>query len=108
MAEGDVTRGEFDMLKEKTGSMERRIESIDNHGTRGVGALQIQVVEVLKDIAEIKVQFTSYLSEHVRTHREEKDQRLTERHWLIGIGIAGVSALAAILAVVVVILQHTS
>lgn len=103
----DISRGEFDMLKTQANSLERRIESIDDHGTRGVGILQAQIVELLKDITDLKTSLVTFISEHSRTHKEESNDRTNGRRWMVGTAIAGVMALTAILTVVVLIYQHT-
>jgi len=100
----DVTRGEFNMLKDKVDSNERRLESIDDHGTRGVGTLQTQIVELVKDVTELKTDLTRFIAEHSKTHKQESDERTSSRRWMIGMAVGAITMLAAVLTVVVEIL----
>lgn len=67
-----VTRQEFDGLA-------NRVAWLDEHGTRGVGALQIQVNELSKDIAKVE----AGQENHLRQHTAEAQERTTNRRWLV-------------------------
>lgn len=98
----DVTRGEFNLLKESVDRNERRIESIDDHGTRGVGVLQNQIVDLSKDVAKLE----AALEHHEAGHKEERKERAKNRKWLIGVAIAGLGSMAAMISLLVEVLAH--
>lgn len=102
----DVVRGEFEMLKSTVANLERRVESIDDHGTRGVVGLQAQIVDLVKDVTELKADLVKRFDNHDSVHRKEEDDRRATRRWIIGMSIAAMAALAAILTVVITILMH--
>ncbi len=96
----DVTRGEFEMLKSTVDRNMSRLDSIDDHGTRGVAVLQNQMLDLVKDIGRVE---TSLLH-HEQAHKDEKVVRDRNRKWFISTTIAGVLMLCAILTLLVYIL----
>lgn len=84
-----VTRGEFDLLKQIVADNQQRLLSIDEHGTRGVGIVQVQLNEVIKDLAELKL-----------SHEQEKASRRATGKWLIGTVIAFMAMAAAVIITV--------
>jgi len=80
----DVTRAEFDALS-------LRVSWLDEHGTRGIGALQIQVTELAKDMARLE----KGQDDHVKLHETEARERKGDRRWVVA------SVLIPTLAVVV-------
>lgn len=94
-----ASRREVDQLRD-------RIERIDDHGTRGVGALQTQVTDLVKDIAELKADLNTRFEAHQRVHDQDHADRISGRRWLIATGLAGVSTMGGILALLWDILQH--
>jgi hypothetical protein len=82
-AEGvsEVTRDEFSMLREQVNDNARRIEAIDQGGTRGVAVLAVQVSELTKDVGQVQHQ----LEEHHKEHEKEAKARVTARRWAIGL-----------------------
>lgn len=95
MTDGEVTRGEFDMLKQMVNEQGIRLTSIDEHGTRGVGVIQVQLTELIKDLAELKTEFKS-----------EQRNRITGRRWVLGMAAAGTGAIAALITALVEALPH--
>lgn len=102
----DITRGEFDLLKDMVAGNASRMESIDVHGTRGVAVLQQQVTELIKDLTEMKTENGTWQKSHDGEHRSDKRDRVTGRRWLIGIGFAGLAALAAVITMLFQVLSH--
>ena len=76
-----VSREEFRMLADRVVSNERRLESIDVNGTRGVVVLAVQLQELSKDLATHEVK-----------HDAERDARLSGRKWLIALAVAFLAA----------------
>lgn len=62
----------------------RRVDAIDIGGTRGIGALAVQVAEVIKDVSDVRAE----LREHGQKHEAETRARVTARRWTIATTIA--------------------
>ena len=95
------------MLRENVSRVENKMDSMDLTGTKGVVALQVQVLDLTKDVTRLGVEMDKRFDSHDRVHKQETHDRISGRRWLIGMGIAGMGSLAAILTVVVEILLHT-
>ena len=110
MGQPNVSQREFDVEKFATrrefDQLQQRVESMDSHGTRGVGILQEQITNLVRDITEIKTTVDHKFRDVDDRFELQRQERLSGRRWLIGIGIAGVSALAAVLAILVAIFQQ--
>lgn len=120
----EITRGEFDLLKGMVERNASRTDDLDNHGTRGVGVIQSQLTDVIKDLAEVKAETKAELADtksevstlrtemegrfdkHAKQHEDEVKARITARRWLIGIGIAGLASLAAVGGLLYDIMSH--
>jgi len=116
----DVTRGEFDLLKQIVASNQARLEGIDQGGTKGVAVVQTQLVDVVKDITELKAESGARFDlvdrrfdavgkrfdDHMQIHEQDKRDRIIGRRWLVGIGIAGMGSMAAVLGLLVDVIQH--
>jgi hypothetical protein len=76
-----VSREEFRMLADRVYAGERRLESIDVNGTRGVVVLAVQVQELSKDLAAHEVK-----------HDQERADRAASRKWLWAALIAVIAA----------------
>lgn len=112
-----ATRREFDMLAS-------RVDSIDNNGTRGVGGLQAQLSDAIKDITEVKLdvaafktETTKWFEQHIVQHNEdmksraeerEKDrrERTLERRWVLGFIVSILVAIGGMYEFLNVILSH--
>ena len=99
----DVTRGEFQLLKDIVDRTQLRLDVIDDHGTRGIGVLQTQIIDLVKDVTDLNTRFDT----HATVHQKEQDDRVKGRRWMAGAVIAALGSLAAILTVVVEILINT-
>lgn len=69
------------MLADRVGDFERRLESIDVNGTRGVMVLGVQMQELTKDMAS-----------HELKHDQELKARAAARRWLIALAVAFLAA----------------
>ena len=79
-----------------------RVNTIDEHGTRGVGVIQAQLTELVKDVGKLE----GRLDAHSVQHQQEARERVTGRRWLIGTGIAVMGSMAAVLAVLATLAGH--
>lgn len=75
MTEQNVTRGEFMMLTSQVTENGRRLDMIDQSGTRGVGVIQQQITDLAKDVAGLTVRMDRHESEHEADKRERASAR---------------------------------
>lgn len=94
-----ASRREVDQLREE-------LHRLDDHGSRGVGTLQTQVTELVKDVTELRAEVSGRFTDHLRLHNQEQRDRVSARRWLIGTGIAGLASIAAVIALLVQILKQ--
>jgi hypothetical protein len=108
-----ATRREFDLMISRIEGLDRSLDSIDRDGTRGVMALQAQLTDTIKDITELKTELHSFKGEtsrwfekHSNQHQQDMRDRTSGRRWMIGTAIAGMLAMAAVLTLLVQVLQN--
>lgn len=97
--EAAASQREVDILREE-------LHRLDDHGTRGVGAIQAQLTDVVRDIIELKTEMNGRFEAHQRIHDQDHRDRITGRRWLIGTAIAGLLAMVAIITLLLQILGH--
>lgn len=88
--EPPATRYELDQLV-------RRVEAIDQGGTRGIGRMNEQITQLVRDFARVEGE----LSEHEKYHAQEARQRATDRRWRIGTTIVAFGVLITIMGLLV-------
>lgn len=84
-----VSQREFDQLRAE-------VTRIDDHGTRGIGTIQTQLTEVVKDVTELKSEVNSRFAEHQRQHEREQADRAVNRRWGIGLAVAVLAAVGGL------------
>lgn len=77
------------MLADRVSDYGRRLDAIDQGGTRGVAVMAAQIAEIIKDVSDLRQE----LRDHDRQHTEEKRSRIITRRWVI-------TAVIAVLALV--------
>lgn len=77
------------MLASRVEDTARRLEGMDQGGTRGVAVLAAQVAEVVKDVADLRLA----LGQHDQRHNDEQRSRVNSRRWLV---MAIIAALALV------------
>jgi hypothetical protein len=97
--EATASRREVDQLRED-------LHRLDEHGTRGVSAMQVQLTDLLKDVIELKTDVGVRFDAHEREHDKDEDKRVQARRWLIGAGIAGAASVAAVVGLLIDVLSH--
>lgn len=105
-AQETPTRGEFEMLKQLVSDTRAQITSMDNTGTKGVGVVQAQLTEVVKDLAELKGDVSLRFAAHQQVHEQDQQQRREGRRWLIGIGLAGIGTMATVVGLLIGVLSN--
>lgn len=91
-----ASQRELDILRQ-------RVEQMDAQGTRGVGVIQSQVAELVKDHAEMRGEVTAWQHSHDSQHDQEKRDRISDRRWIIGTMVTIALITVTLLGV---ILQH--
>jgi hypothetical protein len=97
-----VTRTEFNSLAATVTTQGKRIDWLDEHGTRGVGALQLQVTELAKDVAKVEAS----QEQHVIMHQSEASERQSSRRWLVASVLIPTFAVMVALGTLVVLLRN--
>lgn len=70
------------MLQQTVNELYRRLEAIDQGGTRGVAVLQLQITDLAKDFAG-----------HEKLHEVAQSRALTGRRWAIALAVAAIAAI---------------
>lgn len=77
------------MLAARMAAGEQRLDSIDQSGTRGVGAVQAQLSDLRGDVGGLLARMEA----HEKGHITEARERIVGRRWLIGALIAFMAVL---------------
>jgi hypothetical protein len=93
MTDSPVTRADIEALWRVVSTNEHRLDAIDTGGTRGVGALSVQITEVVKDVSALQVQMREFQREHEELHRREASARIASRRWAIATAVAFLAAI---------------
>jgi hypothetical protein len=99
MTEPAASQRELDALA-------RRVDTMDQTGTRGVGVIQAQLTDLARDVAKLEGQFTAHETEHRHEAEKREQQRRAGSRWRISAAIAGSASFAAVLALLIQILTH--
>lgn len=94
-----VGRPEFDALV-------RRVEQMDQQGTRGVAGVAIQLANAISDIGELRADFKEHEHEHVKDREQRDRERTTTRRFRITATIGASASVAAVLGVLADIASH--
>ena len=105
MTDPQVTRGEFDMLRQTVSEVAQRLNTVDT-GERGVAAMAVQVRELATDLGELKAEVNTRFEQHLAQHREDLRSRQTTRRWMIATTIAGAAAVATVIMMLLLVLQR--
>lgn len=72
------------MLAARVADNATRLDNIDQSGTRGVGVVQQQLMDLKGDVGSLMTR----LDKHEKSHVTESRERLSGRRWLVGAIIA--------------------
>ena len=75
----------------------RRLDYIDENGTRGIGPIHAQLSNVVADLAELKTQTIVWQERHHDEHSAAATSAVNGRRWVIGTCIAALVLLLAVL-----------
>lgn len=87
-----ASQRELDLLRQ-------RIDQMDQHGTRGVGTLQVRIDEIIKDLTEMKVGYSTWQTDHLALHKAETDNAKQSRRYILTTSIAILAVVVAVLAI---------
>lgn len=96
-----MSRREFDLLAGQVRDDRARVENIDANGTRGVGVIQNQQLQIVKDMSELKADLNTRFALHERVHEQDEAARRSRARWAWTFAIGFGSMLTGVLAVVV-------
>ena len=81
---------DIDRLDRRVDIVETRLQTLDEHGSRGVVGLQIQVSQLIKELAlvepaieKLRVEVTNQFALHETNHKGEEDRRSRRIRWLV-------------------------
>jgi len=97
---------ELDQLVGWLTRLEGRVEAIDAGGTRGMGAITVQITDLARAMGELRGQDQAWQQAHERQHAADAAERARARRWLVSIGLAGVTALAGLYPLIAVVSAH--
>jgi hypothetical protein len=82
---------DIDRLDRRIDANEIRITALDDHGSRGVVALQVQVAQLIADVAKVEPAIEALRQEmktdfalHEKSHQIEESRRTSRSRWLVG------------------------
>ena len=79
------------MLASQVSENQRRIDVIDQSGTRGVGVVQVQLTDLAKDVARLSAR----LDQHEGEHQAEARDRASARWRLAALAVTLFAAIEA-------------
>ena len=97
MTPDGVSRGEFDLLRQIVAASQSRLEGIDVGGTKGVGVVQVQLIEVVKDLAELKGEVDKRFDVHMQMHSQDTAARVAARRWAVGTFLTALAIVVTLL-----------
>jgi hypothetical protein len=77
------------------------IRRLDEHGTRGVQALLVQLTEVVKDMSEMKSEVNARFDAHQRIHDQDHKERQEGRRWFFMAAVTFIGVMAAVIGLLV-------
>lgn len=104
--EAYATRRELDMVRDDIRSLRSDVGALTG-GSTGVPVLQDRLIEMTKDIAELRGDMNSRFTDHLKAHEQANRDRVTGRRWLIGTAFAGIGALAGLYAMIFDLIART-
>lgn len=100
--ESYVTRYELDLLRGELGNLRSEVTGLRSDlasvtgGAAGVPVLQSQMIELVKDVAELKADVNTKFADHLREHEQANRDRVTGRRWMIATAFAGIGAMTGL------------
>lgn len=115
--EPPASRRELDMLRQmtqiETAKIWARIESMDDHGTRGVGVIAVRMDSLIHDVAELKTEVRTDVAAldgrfdtHQKLHETEARDRRDSRRWRVTAIGAGAASMAAVIGLLLEVLAR--
>jgi hypothetical protein len=101
-----VTSPEIPASRREVDQLRAEMLRLDDHGGRGVIALQVQLVDLVKDVTEMKVEMNTRFDAHAKVHADDAARRVAGRRWLIGAVIGGAASMATVIGMLYDILSH--
>jgi|SRR6266568_2523920 len=87
-------------------ALARKVDFIDQNGSRGMGVLAIQVAEIIKDLGILDTRVENRFAEHAAQHQREAEVRSGNRKWVMTTAIGGVASMGGLYALIINIAAH--
>lgn len=101
--EHGISKREFDMLAGQVSGNARRVDAIDQGGTRGVGVLQLQVAELIRDVSALSTRMDGHETRHGREAQQAAEQRRSSRRFAITTAIAAIAAVGGLYGLLIAV-----
>lgn len=95
MADEYATLREVNLLRDDVRLLRSDVASVTT-GATGVPVVQSQLIEVVKDVAELRADMNSRFDAHAKAHEQADRDRVTGRRWLIGTALVGIGAMSGL------------
>lgn len=103
---GVVSWREFSQFLDTYNQLARRVEAMDQSGTRGVAVIQVQVTGLTRQVTDLEGEVRAWQAAHNAAHDVDNVRRIAARRWAVGTAIAGLTLLVALIAMVGELLTH--
>jgi hypothetical protein len=101
-----MTSPEIPASRREVDQLRAEMLRLDDHGGRGVIALQVQMVDLIKDVTEMKTDMNTRFDAHAKVHEADEQRRIAGRRWVVGSVIGGTAAMATVIALLFDVLGH--
>ena len=82
---------DIDRIDRDISGLRTDLRNLDDHGSRGVVGLQVQVSQLIKDVAQVEPAIEALRQEvrnqfalHEQSHQAEEMRRTSRTRWLVG------------------------
>lgn len=97
-----ASRREVDLLREDFRALSYRLDGLDTNGPRGMLTLTANMVELTRDLAEVRGE----MADHRLAHADEARSRTKSRRWAITASLGGAATAATLLGMMAQVLTH--
>lgn len=101
-----ATRRELDMVRDDIRAIRSQLQDFDAGIGRGVPVLQDRLLELVKDMTELRTEMTTKFAGHLQDHKDAQRERVSGRRWLIGTVFVALGALGGLYAILIDLLSR--
>lgn len=85
------------MLRQMVTASQAHLDLMDAGGTKGVAVVQAQLVEVVRDLTELKAEVDKRFDVHMQMHNQDQRDRAAARRWAVGTFVAALAIVVTLL-----------